>query len=57
MLGYVSGVNASRKGKADYSNGISVKAMIQHVDNYCKAKPLDTFSSALEDLIRELNGR
>lgn len=57
LMGYISGVNRYRTGKADFTNDAAVAGLTQWVENYCKENPLAPFSEAAEALLRELQKR
>ena len=55
MMGYISGVNRARRGKSDYSNRVAAQGLVQWIENYCTQNPLSSFSSAVDNLLDELD--
>lgn len=55
LMGYISGKNSGAPGSADFSNGTAAQGLIQWIQNYCKENPLDSFGTAIEMLLIELN--
>lgn len=53
--GYISGVNSSKRGKTDFSNGVAPKGLTQWLENYCRENPLTSFGSAVDAMLDELN--
>ncbi len=54
MLGYISGVNAYKKGKEDYSKGLDAQGLVKWMDNYCQKNPLDSYGTGVEILLNEI---
>jgi hypothetical protein len=54
LMGYISGINHGKPGKADYSNGIAPDGLVQWVENYCRQNPLSPFSHAVEEMLEEI---
>ena len=55
LMGYISGINSAKRGKADFSNGVDPQGLIQWIENYCKENPLSNFGSAVDAMLEELN--
>ena len=55
LMGYISGFNSAKRGKADFSNGVDPQGLIQWIENYCKENPLSSFGSAVDAILVELN--
>ncbi|MBI2985953.1 MAG: hypothetical protein HYY45_04215 [Deltaproteobacteria bacterium] len=53
-MGYISGINRAKPGKADYSNEAAPQGLVQWIENYCKQNPLSSFGSAVDALLEEL---
>lgn len=53
-MGYISGINRAKHGKADYSNEVAPQGLVQWIENYCKQNPLSSFSSAVDAMLEEL---
>jgi hypothetical protein len=43
-MGYISGINRAKHGKADYSNEAAPQGLDQWIENYCRHNPLSSFS-------------
>lgn len=56
-MGYISGVNSAKRGKEDFSNGVTTLGLVQWLQNYCKEHPLESFGSAVNAMLNELNTR
>lgn len=57
LMGYISGVNSGKQGKADFSKGVAAEGLIQWLQNYCTANPLSSFSDASGALLNELSAK
>ena len=57
FMGYISGVNNTVKGKADFTDGISASSMVLWIGNYCKQNPLTNISDAINALLREIESK
>jgi hypothetical protein len=56
--GFLSGTSRANAGRPDFlASKPSTVAMYAWVDNYCRSKPLDHITVAVEALIRELRSR
>jgi len=53
-IGYISGINRAKHGKADYSNEAAPSGLAQWIENYCRHNPLSSFSSAVAAMLEEL---
>jgi hypothetical protein len=59
ISGFVSGANFARylDDKIDVLKGVDDAALFAWLDNYCRPKPLDSFSIAATSLVNELRAR
>jgi hypothetical protein len=56
VLGFLSGANF-HEGNTDFLQGLDINAAKAWMDNYCRAKPLDTLTVAMVALMQELMDR
>ena len=57
LVGFISGANRYRPGKADYLESTDVKSAMLWIDKYCTESPLKDAAKAADALIQELAGR
>lgn len=57
VMGFISGLNAFGPNNGDIARGAKAEGLLGWVDNYCKANPLDSVTTAGFALANELKRR